>query len=431
MTLNELIKVIKGISNINSEELIKEIKTDTRIINKGDVFIALKGKNYDGHDFIDEALKKGCIACVVEKSVNEKCIEVANTIESLFLLGKYIRRKYCIPLLAITGSNGKTTTKDLLYHVLSDKYNVLKNEESKNNIIGVSNTLFNLNKNHEIIVMELGTNHLGEISYLSKMCEPNIGIITNIGSSHLEYFKTKKNIFKEKLSIIEGMKDKKLILNGDDKYLKKVYGFKCGLNKNNDIQAYNIKEYMNRIEFNIYLDKEYKVVFNNPGTHFITDILLVIKVALDYNVGINTIIRKIKSFKLTNKRMNIIYLKNNVLINDCYNASLESVIGGLNYLKNINQKKIIILGDILELGNHSKKIHKKINKQLKKINNKEVYTVGKYSKYISGINFDDVYELIEYIKNKEIKNSYIYIKGSRRMNLDKIVDYIINKKNII
>ena len=425
MTLNDIINIVNGVSNINSEEIIKSIKTDTRLIEKGDVFIALKGKKYNGEDFINEAIKKGAIACIVENHINDKYIVVNNTIDSLFLIGRYIRRKYNIPLIAITGSNGKTTTKDLLSYILGSKYNVLKNDGSKNNIIGVSDTLFKLNNGHEIIVMELGTNHLGEISYLSKMCEPSLSIITNIGSSHLEYFKTKRNIFKEKISVLDGMKDKKLILNGDDKYLKKIYGYKCGLNKNNELRAYNIKEYIDHIEFNIYLDKEYKVVFNNPGKHFITDILLAIKVALDYKIEIDIILEYIKNFKLTNKRMNIIKLDNNILINDCYNSSLESLTGGINYLKNINKRKILVIGDILELGKHSKKIHKKINSKIKKLENKEVYTIGKYSKYIKGINFKDVEEFIKYIKNKEINNSYIYVKGSRRMNLDKFIEYII------
>ena len=155
-------------------------------------------------------------------------------------------------------------------------------------------------------------------------------------------------------------------------------------------------------------------MFNNPDVHFINDILLVIKVALDYKIKIKTIINKIKNFKITQKRMNIIKLKDNILINDCYNASLESIQAGINYLKNIKENKILIIGDILELGKYSKRIHKKVNKK----------TVGKYSKYIKGIQFNDVDELINYIEKEGIKESYIYVKGSRRMNLDKIVDYI-------
>ena len=431
MTLNELIKVVNGDCNINSEEVIKRIKTDTRKINKGDIFIALKGNKYNGEDFVNEALEKGAIACVVENSINNKCIVVKDTKESLFLLGRYLRRKYNIPLVAITGSNGKTTTKDLLGYILSSKYNVLKNDGNKNNIIGVSETLFKLNENIDIVVTELGTNHLGEISYLSKMCEPNLGIITNIGSSHLEYFKTRKNIFKEKLSIIDGMKEKKLILNGDDKYLKNIYGYKCGLNKNNELKAYNIKEYIDHITFNIYVDKEYEIVFNNPGKHFIIDILLVIKCSLLYGIDIEIIIDRIKKFKLTDKRMNIIKLENNILINDCYNASFESMLGGINYLKNIEGNKILVIGDILELGKYSKKIHKRINRVLKKLKEKQVYTVGDYSKYIKGKHFKNVEDLIEYFNIDKIDNSWIYVKGSRRMNLDKFIDFITKQKSII
>ena len=405
MTLNEVIKVVNGKSNINSEEVINEIKTDTRKINKKDIFIALKGKNYDGENFIDEAFKRGAISCITEKDFKD-CVKVDSTTEALFLLGKYIREKYQIPLISITGSNGKTTTKDLLSHILSSKYNVLYNEGSKNNIIGVSDTLFKLNKDIDIIVMELGTNHLGEIEKLSNMCEINTSLITNIGTAHLEYFRTKKNIFKEKTSV----KCKSMIVNGDDKYLKKLKCFKCGINKKNDLIAYNIKEYIDHTTFNIFIDKKYKVVFNNPGIHFINDILLAIKCSLDYGIEIDTIIKRISEFKLTNNRMTVKKINSNTLISDCYNASLESIIAGLEYLKNIKNKKIIILGDILELGKYSKKIHKKINKELNKIHDKEVITVGDVSKYIKSIHYKDVDELIDNFTLDNIDNSYIYVK---------------------
>ncbi|MBQ9071857.1 MAG: UDP-N-acetylmuramoyl-tripeptide--D-alanyl-D-alanine ligase [Bacilli bacterium] len=424
MYLSEIIKVVNGKYNLKDDVKIKEIKTDTRKITKGDIFIALNGKNYDGHDYVNEAIKKGAIACISEQEINGNCIVVDSTYKSLFDLGKYIRNKYNIPLIAITGSNGKTTTKELLSHILSSKYNVLKNPDSQNNIIGVSDTLFKLNQNHEIIVMELGTNHLGEISELSNMCNPDVGIITNIGSSHLEYFKKRKNIFKEKLSIRDGMNNNNLIINGDDKYLKKLKYYKCGSNKNNDLRAYNIKEELDKVTFNIYLDREYKIVFNNPGKHFINDILLAIKVSLYYKVKITKIIKKVKTFKMTDKRMNIIEYNGNIIINDCYNASYESIKCGFEYLKLVKDNKVIIIGDILELGKHSKKTHKRINKLLKKISNKKVYTVGKYSKYIKGKHFKDSVELIDFFKDNKIDNSYIYVKGSRRMNLDEIVNFL-------
>ena len=169
MTLNKLIKVVNGTSNINSEEVINKIKTDSRDIDKGDIFIALKGKNYDGHDYIDEAINNGATACIVEENIDDRCIKVESTKDSLFLIGNYIRKQNNIPVICITGSNGKTTTKELIVHILKSKYNVLYNKDNENNIIGVSNMLFNLNDKHDIAVVELGSNHIGEISLLSKM----------------------------------------------------------------------------------------------------------------------------------------------------------------------------------------------------------------------------------------------------------------------
>lgn len=424
MTLNEIIKIVGGKTDINSNEKLKEIKTDSRKINKGDLFIALKGRNYDGDDFIDEAIKRGAIACITEKKVNDKCILVSDINKVLFDLGNYIRNGFNIPLIAITGSNGKTTTKDLIYHILSSKYKVIKNEGNKNNLIGVSETLFKLDDTYEIIIMELGSNHMGEISYLSRMCNPDIGLITNIGSSHLGYFKTRKNIFKEKISIMDGMNKKELIVNGDDKYLKKLKQYKCGRNSNNDLIAYNIYEGEDYISFCIYVDKEYRVTFNNPGLHFINDILLAIKVSLIYGVKMKTIVRKISSFKITEKRMNLISAGSNNILNDCYNSSYESIVAGLNYLNNIKKNKVLIIGDILELGKYSKKIHKKVNREIKKGIYSKVLTVGDYSRYINGIHFNNSDELIEYLCKNPIKNSYIYVKGSRRMNLDKVVDFL-------
>lgn len=429
MSVSELLSIIGIESDCN--KIIKDIKTDTRLIKSGDVFIALKGKNYDGNDFVYEALSKGAILCITESNVNyDNCVKVNDTYRVMCEIARYMRSKYPIPLIAITGSNGKTTTKDLVAHILNFKYNVLKNVGSKNNLIGVSQTLFNLNNSYDVIVMELGSNHLGEIEFLSTLCSPDYSIITNIGSSHLEYFKNKKNIYKEKLSILHGMKNKKLIVNGDDKFLKKTKSYKCGTKRKNDLKAYNIKEELNKISFNIYLDKEYKITFNNPGVHFVTDILLAIKVCLDFDIKIKHIIKKINSFKITDKRMNYQKVGSNVIIDDCYNSSYESFVAGINYLKNINCNKIIIIGDILELGEYSRKIHRKLDKKLKKIKNKQILTVGKYSKLIKGKSFVSNNELIEYIKKLNITNTYIYIKGSRKTNLDEIVKFLTKKRTI-
>ena len=431
MTLNELIQITDGKTDINSEKNINKIKTDTRKLKKGDIFIALKGVNYDGHDYIDEAIEKGAIACIVDKDINnDKCIKVTDTYKSLYDISKYMRNKCYIPLIAITGSNGKTTTKELIVHILKSKYNVLYNSDSKNNIIGVSDTLFNLNNSYDLIVMELGSNHMGEIKTLSNMCLPTTSVITNIGSSHLGYFKSRKNIYKEKLSVISGMKNINLIVNGDDRYLRKIKCYKCGMDTDNDLIAYNIQEDKEYITFNIFLDKEYKIVFNNPGIHFINDILLAIKVCLDYGIKIKSIIKKISTFKLVNKRMTIIKTNANTIINDCYNSSFESVKAGINYMNNISENKIFIIGEILELGKYSKKIHKKISSLLSNVNKECIFTVGKGTKYIKGKHFNNADELISYLEEYPIIDSYVYVKGSRRVNLDKVVNFL-QKKSII
>ena len=282
MTISEIYNALDLLSD--DDRVINSIKTDTRLIEPGDVFIAIKGKNYDGNDYIEEAFSKGALLCITEEDY-PNTIKM-NGIDALFKIGKYIRSNYDIPLIAITGSNGKTTTKELIYHVLSSKYKVLKNNSNENNIIGVSKTLFKLEDAYDLIIMELGSNKIGEISKLSRLCSPDYSIITNIGTSHLEYFDTRKNIFKEKYSIIDGMKIPRLIVNGDSKYLKDLKKYKCGIKLYNDLVAYNIKTYNNYLEFNIFIEKEYTVRFNNPCKHFVNDVLLVIKTSLDYGIDI-------------------------------------------------------------------------------------------------------------------------------------------------
>ena len=425
MELKELIEIVHGkLLNNYKKVKIRDFKTDTRKLKNNDVFIALRGKTDNGNNYINDKIK----ASVVITDMNIKLkhipvIKVDNTYDTLFYLGNYFRSKYNIPVINITGSNGKTTIKELIYNILSTKYNVLKNEGNENNIIGVFNTLKKLNDTYDIAVIELGMNHLKEISKLSKMCLPNKAIITNIGAAHIGYLKNKRNIFKAKLEIKDGLQGE-LIVNGDDKYLKHVKAYKCGTKTNNDLMAYNIYKYNNHISFNICIDKEYQVIFNIPSKKYIPALLEAIKIGIDYNIDIKEIINKIKEFKPVEKRLNIINKEDYILIDDSYNASYESVKCGLDILNQYDKDKIIILGDMLELGNKSIKYHKKINKLLNKIDNKLVFTIGNYTKYIYSNHFDNINDLIDNLENINISDKCIYIKGSRKMNLDKVVDYL-------
>ena len=425
MTLYDLFDIL-NLPRPNRNKKINKIEFDSRNIQKNDIFIAIKGNNFDGNDFLAEAIKKGSIYCITDKNINnKKCIKVLDIKKLIFDLTNYIRCKYNIPLIAITGSNGKTTTKELIYQILKSKYNILKSEGNNNNIYGVSKTLFNLDEKYDLILLELGSNHSGEISYLSKMCNPTYSIITNIGTSHIGNFKSRKNIFKEKISILDGMKEKKLIVNGDDKYLKKLNYYKCGINYGNNLVAYNIRSDYNKLNFNIHIDSEYEVEFNYPIMHFINDILLAIKTALDFNIDMKDIVEGIKNFNNIDMRMNIVKTSKYVIINDCYNSSFESLKGGINYLKTLSGNKIIILGDILELGSYSKKIHKKVNRYLRPVKDSLVLTKGEYTKYINGIHFKNNADIIEYLKGMDLKGKYIYVKGSRKMKLEEIVKYLL------
>lgn len=420
MTIKELMNLFDLDSDLDIR--INSIKTDSRNIEENDVFIAIKGKTYDGNDYIEEAFSRGAILCITEIDyVNS--IKVDNIHDAIFKIGKYIRSKYDIPLIGITGSNGKTTTKELLEHILSSKYKVFKNELNHNTLIGVTTELSKLDDSYDIIVMEFGSNKIGEISELSKLCSPDLAIITNIGTSHLKYFKTTENIFKEKYSIIDGMKIPRLIVNGDSKYLNKLKKYKCGTKLNSDLVAYNIKVYDDYLTFNIFIEKEYLVRFNSPCKHFVNDILLAIKASFDYGIDVDTIIDSISTFKMIDRRFEIEKINNITIIKDYYNSSYESVVGGINYLKGKKGKKLLILGDILELGDYSKKIHKKINFRLKFLHNKDIITVGKNSKYIKGTHFNKAEDVLIDLK----KYKYIYIKGSRRINLDIVYNYIKSK----
>lgn len=428
MDLNEIIKITGGkLLNDYKKICVKGIKFDSRKLSSSDLFIAIKGKFDDGHKYINKKMK--CQAIIVSEDIScdikIPIIKVSSSYEALFLLAQHWRLKYKLPLIAITGSNGKTTLKEMVYNILSTKYKVLKNIGNKNNILGVAETLFNLNKEYDMVVMEMGMNHLGEIEKLSLMCEPECAVITNIGSAHIGLLKSKKNIYKAKMEITKGLNGK-LIVNGDDCYLNKNKCFKCGTKCHNDLIAYNIHIYDEYLKFNIYLDKEYEVIFNTPVKQYIPSLLEAIKIGIDYNIDIKEILNCLKNFTMVDRRLKVNNLKTCKLIDDSYNASYESIKCGLEYLKRLNEKKIIILADMLELGKYSKKYHKKLNYLLDKIDNKEILTVGSYTKYIHSRHFNNNEEVIAYLKSIDLTNKYIYIKGSKSMNLDQIAHFLTN-----
>lgn len=412
-------------------EFIGNFKINSLEVKENDCFIAVN----KGHNFIDDAIKRGASLIICNDdfySDKVALIKVKDTKEILLDLASIVREKNInIPVIAITGSVGKTTTKELIYKILSSKYKVLKNEGNKNNRIGMSETMFKLNHDYNICILEMGMNHKGEIKDLSKAARPNDSIITNIGSSHIGYLKSKRNIFKAKCEILKGMDDGKLFINGDDKYLKNIKYkniVKVGLNKYNDLIAYNIVTTKEHLYFTIrYNNRNYNVKFNIPNGSLVTNILIAISVGLKYNVPIKTVLKQISLYKPEKHRNDILKLPNNTtIIDDCYNASFESIVSGLSLLKNYEEEKIIIIGDVLELGKHSKTIHKKIGKCLEEQEGL-IILVGKEVKYIRNKNFimkESYLQTIDYLKNINLDNKVIYLKGSRRMRLEEVKNYI-------
>ncbi|MDD2518672.1 MAG: UDP-N-acetylmuramoyl-tripeptide--D-alanyl-D-alanine ligase [Bacilli bacterium] len=439
MILADLVNICNG-EIINKYELgdqrIKKIKLSSQEVKKGDLFIALKGIKYDGHDFVLDVIKNGAKAVIVERDINIKSdipiIKVESTYNCLYDIAKYNRKLYNIPLIAVTGSVGKTTTKEIIALILGQKYKVLKSQGSDNNHIGVPKTLFNLNNHYDMAVLEIGMNHVGEISTLSNVCQPNVSLITNIGTSHIGNLGSKTKILQAKKEILDGMSDGKLIINGDDKYLKTIKSenvsiINCGTKKGNQLVAYDIESTFKKTTFKIKLDKEYKITFNVPGRHLVNNIIMAIQVGLLYNVPIDLIIKAVGMYKTGDKRMNVKVLrKNNVLIEDCYNSSYESLVGVVDLIKNKPLNKVFILGDVLELGKYSKKIHKKIGSYLDDINNKTVLLVGDEMKNIKRkfLHFPDNQSLISHLKEMELSNSLILVKGSRAMRLEEVTDYL-------
>ena len=436
---------------------------DTRTIKNGDTYIGIKGDNFDGNLFWKEALDKGADVVIINKlelnkndiqkyKEKNKCIiQVEDTLLALGKMAEFKRNLYKdkIKVIGVTGSVGKTSTKDIIANVVSQKYKTLKTEGNNNNNIGLPFTILRL-KDEEVAVIEMGMNHLGEISYLSKIAKPDIAVITNVGTSHIGNLGSRENILKAKLEILDGMEEKILILNNDNDLLnkwnlennKKIKTYTYGIKNKSDINATNIKLNENDSEF-ICTQKNEKIKINVPvaGEHFILNSLCAFSVGKLLNLNNQEIINGIKNFKLTAKRMEINHIENNItIINDAYNASYESMKASILSLKNMNgQRKIAVLGDMFELGSFSEKLHRDVGKEIYKNNIDKLYLIGENAKYILdeliklGFNKENIFYfterelLINNLKQNMKEGDIILIKASNGMKLFEVVQSLTDK----
>ena len=451
ITVDDILRICNGKLVCGSKEIeCKHFERDTRNVKFGDVYIGIKGENFDGNTLYEKAFEQGASVAIVSginpNAYKDKTIIIVeDTIKALQQIAEYKRNLYDIPVIAVTGSVGKTSTKDIVASVMAQKYKVLKTQGNLNNHIGLPITILQL-EDHEAIVVEMGMNHFGEIRTLTNIAHPTMCIISNIGTSHIGNLGSRENILKAKLEILEGAKENApVIVNNDndllnkwakeekDKYNIRTYGIK----EKSDLIAKNIRSFEDKSLFDIDINgKTYEVTVPVGGNHFVYNALAAICVGIENGIEIEDIITGIKKFELTKKRMEVIKSKltGATIINDTYNASYDSMKAGLEYLNSVSgNRKIAILGDMLELGEYEKKMHEKVGEEVAKNNIDILITIGNASKNIANMarKLNPEIEIHEYSKNQEAleyakenfkEGDIVLIKASNAMKLSEIAE---------
>ena len=439
VSIEDIIKAVDGtvISKIENSKVDK-ITTDSRS-KDGGMFIALKGENFDGNDFATEYLKDNQ-SVIVSKTIpsmeNKNIIYVENTSAALIKLAGYYRSLFDIPVIGITGSVGKTSTKEMIASVLCQSFGTMKTQGNFNNEIGVPLTLFNLEDHHNCAVVEMGMSNFGEMSRLTSAVKPNIAVITNIGTSHIGNLGSRENILKAKLEILEGMNENSLVvLNADNDLL---FGLKGKLpfkqiyfgieNKDAYIVAQDVKVSGEMVTFNA-LGTQFTI--NAPGSHHVLNALAGIVIGQHLGMTLEKIKDGIMQFENCGMRQNIIKYGEITIIEDCYNASLDSMKASLKVLKDISKgKTIAVLGDILEQGDFAFDTHKTLGEVVSKNKIDLLLTLGESCKItadtasslgVTSHSFDTHEEIAQYLKKHIKPEDTILFKGSRGMKLEKVI----------
>jgi UDP-N-acetylmuramoyl-tripeptide--D-alanyl-D-alanine ligase len=408
--------------------------TDTRNIKQDSIFFALKGANFNANTFAKEALGKGAKYSVIDEEAHyaDGCILVEDVLKTLQQLANYHRRQSKIPFIGITGSNGKTTTKELTAAVLSKKYKTLFTQGNLNNHIGVPLTLLTLRKEHEIAIIEMGANHQGEIAELCKIAEPDYGIITNIGKAHLEGFGGPEGVIKAKSELYHHIKAKggKLFVNADDELLMKLshgiqrvtYGTKKGANCEG---IYDKESFLAK---GIFIDDGIEVEIQSQlaGRYNFYNILAAACVGFYFGLKLSEIKSAIEGYVPSNNRSQIVKKESNTIWVDAYNANPSSMKTAIENFAELPEKnKVLILGDMFELGADSAKEHQALADMIESKNTWDgVYLVGtEFAKTTSSAKrFKSMDEFIEWVHNNPLKIKIILLKGSRGMAMERVLE---------
>ncbi|MBW5290141.1 MAG: UDP-N-acetylmuramoylalanyl-D-glutamyl-2,6- diaminopimelate--D-alanyl-D-alanine ligase [Candidatus Ruthia sp. Asou_11_S2] len=411
-TTNTIAQVLK--TDCATDVEFKGVCTDTRKLMDGALFLALVGDNFDAHDYIDQAQQMGAVAIIASKSVDSQLptLVVDDTQIALSTIASWHLRNIKPIVVAITGSNGKTTTKNMLANILNLQAPTLKTQGNLNNHLGVPMTLLTLEEQHQYAVIEMGANHLGEIAHLCSLVNPDIALVTNTLDAHIGEFSGFDNLVKAKSEIYSN--NSQNIVNTQSTFMGDV-----SFGKGGDIFASKLVN--NKFDLNIHQQK-ISVTLNLIGAHNIENTLAASACAYALGIDINLIKQGLEATKAEHGRLEIINTKKFRIIDDTYNANPHSTTAALKVLQNFSGEKIVVLGAMGELGSDSEALHLKIG-QLAKKSVDTFYSYGKTAKHYCGIHFDSKQQLANHLLANHA-NATVLIKGSRMAKLDELVDLL-------
>ena len=443
MKVYEIVEATRGILvSGNKDDEINFFSQDSRQMTNGGMYIPLKGERFDGHNFIESAFQTGAQAIISEKDVNYEdkiVIKVKDTHQALKDMASYLRNHRPVKVVGVTGSVGKTSTRDMVYSVVKQKYKTLKTEGNYNNEIGLPLTILRYH-DEEVLVLEMGMNHLQEMSRLSMIARPDIACITNVGTAHIGELGSRENILKAKLEIINGMKEgSTLIINQDNDMLQTVElphlnVVRVGKGKEASIQASHIVLEETKSSFEVeYQGKKEIIEVPVQGEHNISNALIAIAVGIELNISLEDIKKGIQEFKLTKNRMDILEKNHKTVIDGTYNASVDSMKSSIDVLANYKKRKVAILADMLELGDYSQQLHEEVGSYVASKGIDILVCVGKEAKYIYQKARESMKDVYYFESNQEViarldellkEDDVILVRGSHSMNLKEVVEKI-------
>lgn len=452
ITVAEIVSAVGGelLGSFDPQTVITDVDTDSRTMHQNSLFVPLCGENFDGHAYLEQALSDGALGCLTQRTVPQRradrfYIRVPDTTTALGDLARYYRNKFDIQVIGITGSVGKTTTKDMVAAVLSQKYRVLKTQGNFNNNIGVPKTLFGLDSSCEIAVIEMGMNHKGEIDYLTRIAQPDVAMITNVGDAHIENLGSRENTLRAKAEIFNGLKPGGLaVLNGDDPLLAKLgevlihpitwYGetehcaFRCMdiHETGHDCMAMEAETPMGSLKTTIHC----------LGRHLLYPALSAATLGAYFGLTLEEIARGIESFVPTKMRMDVVRCHNGItILNDTYNANPQSMRAAVDVLVNYSGAyRIAVLGDMLELGDLGPVLHESVGRFVGSSGVDCLITVGELGEYIAkGAESAGLHEVYARPDKEEAKvvlaqvlqpSAVVLCKASRGMKFEELVEYL-------